>query len=201
VYLRARLVRHRNSFGWKFRSYCDLLCHGHRRQLRLAISYWGTALSLRRALNLVGLALGSAFGFLIQAAGFGDADFIHRMLLLQNWYPYEVFGSAVLVGLIAFWLLERGRWITPLGGPLRLARTGIRQRHVYGGLLFGAAWAFSATCPVPALAMVMSGGLLGLPVVGGLFAGVLLGDRAAAGRVTLNRTKLRAAAPRPIATS
>jgi hypothetical protein len=32
---------------------------------------------------------------------------------------------------------------------------------------------------VPALAMVFSGGLLGIPVVAGLFSGILLGDRRA----------------------
>jgi uncharacterized membrane protein YedE/YeeE len=136
-------------------------------------------MNLRNPLNLVGLGVGTAFGFLIQAAGFGDADFIHRMLLFQNAYPYEVFASAVLVGMVSFWILERRLWITPLGGPLKLSRTPIRRRQIYGGLLFGAGWALSTTCPVPAVAMVMSGGILGIAVVAGLFAGVLLGDRTA----------------------
>jgi uncharacterized protein len=133
--------------------------------------------------NLTGLGVGTAFGFLIQAAGFGDADFIHRMLLLQNWYPWEVFAAAIAVGAPAFWLLERRQWVTPLGGRLALNRTSIRPRHFYGGLLFGAGWAFSTTCPVPALAMVAGGGVLGLAVMAGLFAGVLIGDRVAGGHV------------------
>lgn len=134
------------------------------------------------ALNLTGLGVGVAFGFLIQAAGFGDADFIHRMLLFQNWYPWEAFATAIAVGVPAFWLLERGKWVTPLGGHLKLNRTSIRPRHFYGGLLFGAGWAFSTTCPVPALAMVVGGGVLGLAVMSGLFAGILIGDRVAGGR-------------------
>ena len=133
-------------------------------------------------MNLTGLGVGAAFGFLIQAAGFGDADFIHRMLLLQNWYPWEVFASAIAVGGSAFWLLERRKWVTPLGGALKLNRTAIRPRHIYGGLLFGVGWAFSTTCPVPALAMVAGGGVLGLAVMLGLFAGVLIGDSVAEGR-------------------
>jgi uncharacterized membrane protein YedE/YeeE len=132
--------------------------------------------------NLTGLGVGTAFGFLIQAAGFGDADFIHRMLLFQNWYPWEVFGSAIAVGVPAFWLLERRKWVTPLGGQLKLNRTSIKPRQVYGGLLFGTGWAFSTTCPVPAMAMVAGGGVLGLAVVAGLFAGILIGDRVAEGR-------------------
>ena len=133
--------------------------------------------------NLTGLGVGIAFGFLIQAAGFGDADFIHRMLLLQNWYPWEVFAAAIAVGVPAFWLLERRKWVTPLGGRLKLNRTSMRPRHFYGGLLFGAGWAFSTTCPVPAIAMVAGGGALGLAVMAGLFAGILIGDRIAEGQV------------------
>jgi uncharacterized membrane protein YedE/YeeE len=84
-----------------------------------------------------------------------------------------------VTGLVGFWLLERSRWVTPLGGPLRLARTSVRPRHLYGGLLFGVGWALSTTCPVPALAMVVGGGVLGLAVMAGLLGGILLGDRAA----------------------
>ncbi len=127
-------------------------------------------------MNRAGVLLGIAFGFLIAAAGFGDADFIHRMLLLQNLYPYLVFAAAIATGVPLLWLLERARWVTPLGGALKLTRATAGRRQVYGGLLFGLGWAFSCTCPVPALAMVFSGGLLGIPVVTGLFSGILLGD-------------------------
>jgi len=139
-------------------------------------------LSPRIPVNLVGLAMGTAFGFLIQAAGFGDADFIHRMLLLQNAYPYEVFAAAVVVGALAFWLIERRKFVTLLGGPLKPRREGMKRRHVYGGVLFGPGWGLSTTCPVPALAMVIGGGILGLPVMAGLFAGILFGDQVAHGR-------------------
>jgi uncharacterized membrane protein YedE/YeeE len=133
--------------------------------------------------NLTALGVGVAFGFMIQAAGFGDADFIHRMLLLQNWYPWEVFASAIAVAAPSLWLLERRKWVTPLGGRLTLNRTSIKPRHFYGGLLFGAGWAFSTTCPVPAIAMVVGGGILGLAVMAGLFTGILIGDQVAGGRV------------------
>jgi uncharacterized protein len=140
-------------------------------------------MSRNNSVNLTGLGVGAVFGFLIQAAGFGDADFIHRMLLLQNWYPWEVFGSAIAVGIPAFWFLERRKWVTPFGGLLKLNRSSISRRHIYGGLLFGAGWAFSTTCPVPAIAMVASGGVLGLAVMIGLLTGVLMGDRVAGGHV------------------
>ena len=145
-------------------------------------------------MNRIGLLFGIAFGFLIAAAGFGDADFIHRMLLLQNWYPYLVFGSAVATAMPLLWLLQRGRWVTPLGGPLKLVQASVARRQVYGGMCFGVGWAFSCTCPVPALAMVFSGGVLGIPVLAGLFSGILLGDRRAR---TRPQTRVITAAARP----
>lgn len=151
--------------------------------------------------NLTGLGVGVAFGFLIQAAGFGDADFIHRMLLLQNWYPWEVFASAIAVGVPAFWLLERRKWVTPLGGQLKLNRTSIKSRQIYGGLLFGTGWAFSTTCPVPALAMVVGGGVLGLAVMGGLFMGILIGDWVAGGHVRTHAPQPARSQSKPVGAS
>jgi uncharacterized membrane protein YedE/YeeE len=122
----------------------------------------------------LGLGLGFAFGFLITSAGFADASFIHRMLLLQNWYPYLMIGSAIGTALPLLWLLERRRWKTPLNGELKVARSTPKPKHVYGGLLFGTGWALTCTCPVPAIGMSMSGGLLGPVVMAGLFTGIAL---------------------------
>lgn len=127
-------------------------------------------------MNRLGLGLGVAFGFLISAADFNDADFIHRMLLLQTWYPYEVYAAAIATAMLLLWILSRVGWVTPLGGPLHLVRVAVRRRHIYGGLLFGAGWAFTCTCPVPAIGITTSGSVLGLFVVAGLFIGIELGE-------------------------
>ncbi len=133
-------------------------------------------------MNRLGLGLGVAFGFLISAADFNDADFIHRMLLLQNWYPYEVYAAAMATAMVLLWLLTRIHWVTSLGGPLHLVRVAVRRRQIYGGLLFGAGWAFSSTCPVPAIGMTTSGSVLGLFVMAELFLGIELGEIRARGR-------------------
>jgi uncharacterized membrane protein YedE/YeeE len=74
--------------------------------------------------------------------------------------------------------------------PARLER-----KHVAGSVIFGVGWAIAGTCPGPALAMTVGGGLLGLIVVAGLFLGIALRDaiamRTAAGTA---RTSVRVAA-------
>jgi uncharacterized membrane protein YedE/YeeE len=117
-----------------------------------------------------------AFGFLIGAAGFSDYDTIHNMLLLREAHAYLVMGSAVAVAMPLLWLLERRRWQTFFAGPLKLARYGVQRKDVLGSMVFGLGWAIAGTCPVPALVMFASGGTLGLAVICGLMAGIIVRD-------------------------
>lgn len=98
--------------------------------------------------------------------------------LLQTWYPCEVYAAAVGTAMPLLWILGRVGWVTPLGAPLHLVRVAVRGRQVYGGMLFGAGWALSCTCPVPAIGM-LTGGFLGLLIVAGLFIGIDAGERRA----------------------
>lgn len=133
-------------------------------------------------MKVVGLLFGMAFGFLLAAAGFNDYTVIHEMLLLRDPEPYLVMGSAVGVAMPLLWLMERRGWRTPMGGRLVLSRARVERHHLTGGAMFGTGWAIAGTCPAPALAMVSSGALLGLPVIAGLFAGLALRDAVAARR-------------------
>jgi hypothetical protein len=135
-------------------------------------------------MDSIGLLLGAAFGGLLAAARLNDYDVIHNMLLLREPDVFLLMGAAVAVAAPALWLLERARWRTPLGGPLELDRGPVTSRHLWGSLLFGAGWAVTGACPGTALAMPAAGVALGLPVIAGLFAGVLLRDRIAARATT-----------------
>lgn len=127
-------------------------------------------------MKITTLLFGMGFGFLIVAAGFSNYDTIHDMLLLRDPHGFLVMGSAVAVAMPILWLLERRRWQTLLSGPLKLVRTPIQRKNVWGAMVFGTGWAIAGTCPVPALAMLASGSLLALVVIGGLFSGIVLRD-------------------------
>ena len=131
-------------------------------------------------MNRIGLLFGMAFGFLLTAARVNDYDVIHRMLLLQEPDLYLLMASTVGVALPLLWLLQRRGWQTPLGGRLTLTRSPVERKHVLGGAVFGIGWAVAGTCPGAVLALVGTGGLLGLVVVAGLFVGVILRDAVAA---------------------
>jgi uncharacterized membrane protein YedE/YeeE len=127
--------------------------------------------------NGLGFVCGLTFGFVIVAARLSDDNVIRDMLLLRDPQPYLVIGSAVLVAAPLLHLLRACRWRAPLGGETVAFRgEAIRRHHLAGAALFGIGWAISCTCPVPALGMLATGNLLGLPVVAGLLTGIVLRD-------------------------
>ncbi|CAN5747851.1 hypothetical protein BH20ACT23_BH20ACT23_10070 [soil metagenome] len=127
-------------------------------------------------MKLVGLLFGIAFGFLIALGGLNEYEVIHNMLLLEDFQPYLIMGSAVVVAAPALWLLERRGFTTPFAGRMRPGRSQVERHHVAGSAIFGTGWAVAGTCPAPALAMTGSGAMLGLVVVGGMFAGLMARD-------------------------
>jgi uncharacterized membrane protein YedE/YeeE len=124
----------------------------------------------------VGLFFGFAFGFLLAAGRLTDYDVIHNMLLLRDFEPYLIMGSAVVVAVPILYVLQRLGWRTPFGGALVVARSRIGREHILGSVTFGAGWAVAGTCPGPALAMIGSGLVMGLIVVAGLMFGLSLRD-------------------------
>lgn len=127
-------------------------------------------------LNAFCAFVGTSFVFLFCAAGFNRYDVIHRMLLLQDFNPYLVMGSAVATAMPLLWLLERRRWRTPLGGSLELKRWPVERKHLLGGVVFGAGWAITGACPGTISGMIGAGSVLGFVTLGGFLGGMLLRD-------------------------
>ncbi|TMF73647.1 MAG: hypothetical protein E6I18_15435 [Chloroflexi bacterium] len=125
-------------------------------------------------MNRVAALLGVAFGFGLGAARLNDYDVIHDMLLLREPEVFLLMASAMAVALPVLWLLERGAWHTPGGGLMRLSRSNIERKHIFGSAVFGGGWAITGACPGTALAMPAAGVALGLPVIAGVLAGQIL---------------------------
>lgn len=126
--------------------------------------------------NATCAAIGGTFGFLFCAAGFNRYDVIHGMLLLQNFNPFLVMGSAVLTAMPLLWLLERRNWRTPLGGALELKRWPVERKHMLGGMVFGTGWAVTGACPGTISGMLGAGSILGVVTLGGFLGGIFLRD-------------------------
>lgn len=127
-------------------------------------------------LNLVCSLFGLAFGFLFAAAGLNQYDVIHSMLLLENFEPFLIMGSAMGTALPVLWILEKRGWHTPLGGPLALTRWQFERKHIGGGIVFGTGWAITGACPGTISTTLGAGSLLGAVLMAGALAGIVAQD-------------------------
>jgi uncharacterized membrane protein YedE/YeeE len=149
-------------------------------------------------LNVFSAAIGGSFGFLFCAAGFNRYDVIHGMLLLQNFNPFLVMGSAVVTAMPLLWLLERRNWRTPLAGNLELSRWPVERKHILGGIVFGTGWAVTGACPGTISGMLGAGSILGVVTLGGFLGGMFLRDAVAERGAAVTKTPVPDAVTEPV---
>jgi len=120
---------------------------------------------------LVPVALGIAFGWLLERAGLGSARKIAGQFRLTDFTVVRVMFAAILTaGLGLFWLSRLGfvdlsRVYVPETVPLA---------QLLGGAVFGVGFAVGGLCPGTSCVAGASGRLDGMAVIAGLFAGTLL---------------------------
>lgn len=129
------------------------------------------------------IAFGMVFGFVLSRVGATDYDAIHGMFMLTDLHLYGVIGTAVAVAALGFAYVRRTRLRGAGGVPLAIVAKPMKPGIIVGGLLFGAGWALTGTCPGTALAQLgegtMGGGITILGILAGAYARTRL-DRARA---------------------
>ncbi|RMF19579.1 MAG: transporter [Candidatus Dadabacteria bacterium] len=121
-------------------------------------------------MRLLMAALGLLFGWTLSRAGAADYNFIQQMFLLQSFQLYGIIGTAVILGLIGFAILERyGR--TATGEPIQFAQKPLHRGTIVGSALFGIGWSMTGMCPGPIIVNIGEGKLYALAA----FAGAWLG--------------------------
>ena len=105
---------------------------------------------------------GLVFGIGLIVAGMTNPSKVIGFLdLAVAWHPSLAFVmvSAILVGLIAFRLIDH-RPHAMLGGPIEIPTIQkIDRRLVGGALIFGVGWGLAGYCPGPAVASLANGGV------------------------------------------
>ena len=117
---------------------------------------------------------GLLFGFVLTRVGATDYDTIARMFLLSDLHLMGVMGVAVVVAAVGLRLAAR-RARQPVIEP-KPRKPG----NLVGGLLFGAGWALTGTCPGTGLAQLGEGKLMALFTLAGILLGTALYRRVGA---------------------
>ncbi len=122
--------------------------------------------------NLKFLILGIFFGIVLSKAEVISWYRIYEMFKFQSFHMYGIIGSAVVVGMIIFYLFNSGKIKNYKGEKVFVApkKKGL-YRNIIGGTIFGFGWALAGACPGPmfillgrgvlAIAVVILGSLLG----------------------------------------
>ncbi len=120
-------------------------------------------------------AVGVVFGFVLAWSGMANPDVIRGGLLLEEFYLYGLFASALLTATVGLRALRRFRVRALLTGEA-IVWTTMRpaRRHVVGSVLFGAGWGISAACPGPVAAQLGGGALWSLATLAGVLVGIKL---------------------------
>jgi hypothetical protein len=122
------------------------------------------------------------FGFVLSRVGATDYDAIHGMFMLTDLHLYGVIGTAVAVAALGFAYVRRRTLRGPGGVPLAIVAKPMKPGLIIGGLMFGAGWALTGTCPGTALAQLGEGTLAGGITILGILAGAYARTRIDAAR-------------------
>jgi uncharacterized membrane protein YedE/YeeE len=123
-------------------------------------------------MGMVYVLFGAAFGFALSRARATDPDAIAGMFRLQDLHLMGVIVVAIAVSALGLAVVRRRARRPALAGcAMEVTPKPFHSGVVPGGLLFGAGWALSGTCPGTALAQ--PGELKSYAVF--TIAGILLG--------------------------
>ncbi|MEP7107046.1 MAG: DUF6691 family protein [Ferruginibacter sp.] len=121
--------------------------------------------------NFKYMTIGIIFGIVLVKAEIISWFRIQEMFRFQSFHMYGVIGTAVVVGMMAVWLIKKFKIKTIHGEAIEFHRKKFNKGQVYGGLMFGMGWALTGACPGPLFAQIGSGALVVLVVLTSAVAG------------------------------
>lgn len=122
------------------------------------------------------LLLGVGFGVVLTKAQVISVVRVRRMFAFEEPHMFLVIGAAVVTGVLSMLLVKalRKSQTDVSGEPMEFKKRPFQKGIVFGGLLFGVGWYFTAACPGPIYALIGTGTWTALVILGGALAGSFL---------------------------
>lgn len=97
---------------------------------------------------------------------------IQEMFRFQSFHMYGIIGTAVILGIIAVYLIKKFRLRDIAGNPIIFhMKDRTYPKYLIGGIIFGLGWALTGACPGP-MFVNLGSGFAGMAVV---ILGAILG--------------------------
>ena len=106
---------------------------------------------------------GLTMGAVLALSGFSDFEQVHKMFILEDFRLLFAFAGAVVLSMLGFFLVGRGKTIS---------KKKFNAGTVPGSILFGAGWAITGACPSIALVQLGQGQLAAVYTLLGIALGV-----------------------------
>jgi len=120
---------------------------------------------------LSGLALGFAFGFVLENAGFGSPYKLTSQFRLADWSVFKVMFTAIVLTSVGLMLSE---WFGLVSLEGLFVPPALLGAAAIGGILIGSGFAVGGYCPGTSVVGLMSGRLDASVFLIGLIAGTLI---------------------------
>ncbi len=121
--------------------------------------------------RILTLLVGVWFGIVLVKAQTVSWQQINDMFYFRSAYMYLVIVSAVTVGAISVFIIQRLEAHTVEGSMIEIKKKPFHKGVVFGGTIFGMGWAITGACPGPIYAQLGAG--TGLAIV--TFIGAMTG--------------------------
>ena len=121
------------------------------------------------------IAAGTFFGIVMAKSEAISWYRIQEMFRFQSFHMYGIIGTAVILGVIAVYLIKKFRIKDTEGNPVVFQdKERSWKRYLIGGSVFGLGWALTGACPGPMFVNVGYGYLAMLIVILGALLGTYL---------------------------
>ncbi|RZA01085.1 MAG: YeeE/YedE family protein [Sphingobacteriaceae bacterium] len=75
---------------------------------------------------------------------------IQEMFRFQSFHMYGIIGTAVVLGVLAVFLIKKFKVNDIAGDPIQLKDKDMAwKKYLFGGIIFGLGWALTGACPGP----------------------------------------------------
>jgi uncharacterized membrane protein YedE/YeeE len=126
---------------------------------------------MSRMPTLVFTLFGALFGFVLARGRLSDYDTMAAMFRLAEIHVFGVIATAIGTAALGLWLIRRAGNRTLTGAVVEVVPKPWQAGALWGGLLFGAGWALTGTCPGTSLVQLGEGKVLAAFTVAGILAG------------------------------
>ena len=101
------------------------------------------------------LVIGILFGIVMTKSEAISWYRIQEMFRFQSFHMYGIIGTAVVIGAVMMFLMNRLDFKAITGNPIKqkISDPGVK-RYLFGGIVFGFGWALTGACPGPMFTLV-----------------------------------------------